>query len=658
MRKLNILKRINHRPGVCEHTPGKIQHVKYLYLCFLFLYLLQGITVHAQQRPHILWITIEDTSPEFIGCYGNRAAHTPNIDRLAKEGVRFSNVFSTGTVCSPSRTAIITGVKTYCTGTGHHRSAFPVPVFMKGFPYYLQQAGYYTSNSAKTDYNVSNETAYTQEAWNESSVKAGWWNRKPGQPFFAVFNFNASHQSNTMTNPYAQYKKAIWANLSADERIADDAFEMPPFYHNSPEMRKEMARVYNSLSLTDKRIGELLDRLKKDHLMDSTIIIFYGDHGEGIPRGKTNGISFGFRVPFVIWFPEMYKHLSPWGTDVVTDELIDFTDLAPTMISLAGGVKPAYMSGRAFMGTARRKAPEYLVLSSDRSDNGPDLVRAVTDGRYFYARNFMPWMPQLRYIRYMEIGTIKQLMRSDWEKGALDPLQQSLFEPRPAEFLFDTKTDPWETRDLSGAENEQRVLRKMRGRLEKEMLSEKDIMLLPEGELDTLSTHITPYAYRLNEKAYPFHQIYAAASLSGFRTPETLKKQLALLKDPDKIVRYWAVTGLRAQKGAALKPYRSRLLPLLKDAYPPVAITAAAICYELDQDPRAKDCLTYHILGKNQYWALMSVNFLLYSHYKKPFIEPVQQCRGLEGRSYAAKAACMDFLGSLGLVLNDMDHRQ
>ncbi len=156
----------------------------------------------AQQKPNILWVTIEDTSPQFIGCYGNAEASTPVIDRLASEGIRFTNAFSTGTVCSPSRSCIITGVKTYKMGTGNHRSEYPIPDFIKGFPYFLQKEGYYTTNNSKTDYNVANPENFTREAWNESSGKAGWWNRKPGQPFFAVFNFNDSHQSRTMTESY------------------------------------------------------------------------------------------------------------------------------------------------------------------------------------------------------------------------------------------------------------------------------------------------------------------------------------------------------------------------------------------------------------------------------------------------------------------------
>ena len=629
-------------------------YLRYLLLSCFITYSI----IASGQKPNILWVTIEDTSPDFIGCYGNKDARTPNIDRLAKEGVRFTSAFSTGTVCSPSRTAIITGIKTYCTGTGHHRSAFPVPEYIKGFPYYMQQAGYYTTNANKTDYNVADEKGFTKIAWNESSGKAGWWNRKPGQSFFAVVNFMASHQSNTMTNPYADYEKAVLGNLSKEEIIPDNGFEMPPFYHDSPGMRKEMARVYNSIALTDKRIGNLLDRLKKDGLMDSTIIIFYGDHGQGIPRGKTNGISFGFRVPFVIWFPEMYKHLSPWGTGVITNELIDFSDLAPTMISLAKGTIPDFMTGRAFMGADRKAAPEYLVLSSDRSDNGPDLARAVTDGRYFYARNFMPYMPEARYIRYMEIGAIKQLMRSDLEKGGLNSLQKSLFDPRPPEFFFDTQTDRWETKNLADKKQYRARLERMKAVLEKEIIEKKDIMLLPEGEIDAISQYSTAYEYRLNEAAYPIRAIYKAASLAGFRNEQVLKQQIGLLTDTNKIVRYWAIMGLRSQPTENLKRYTQPLTSLLSDPYPPVAVTAAAILYDVNKNDIAIDCLKKYILGENDYWALMGINFLLYSSDRQPFVETVQQCRVMKGRSYASKAACMDFLGSLKLVPNDIDHRQ
>ena len=171
----------------------------------------------AQSRPNILWVVIEDTSPEYIGCYGNEAVHTPHIDSLAATGVRFLNAYSTGTVCSPSRSAIITGVKTYKTGTGHHRSAVPLPEQIKGFPELLRASGYYTSNNSKTDYNTSSANRLIRDSWNESSNTAGWWNRMPGQPFFSVFNFGASHQSRTMTNPFDLYQKQVLDLLPESE---------------------------------------------------------------------------------------------------------------------------------------------------------------------------------------------------------------------------------------------------------------------------------------------------------------------------------------------------------------------------------------------------------------------------------------------------------
>jgi arylsulfatase A-like enzyme len=625
----------------------------------LLFFLLISSTAFAQQKPNILWVTIEDTSPQFIGCYGNADAKTPVIDKLAEEGVRFTNAFSTGTVCSPSRTAIITGVKTYRTGTGNHRSKYPVPDFIKGFPFYLQREGYYTTNNAKTDYNVAGEKEFIAEAWNESSNTAGWWDRQPGQPFFAVFNFNESHQSRTMTETYDWYLKNVHNSLAPGERIGDDDFEMPPFYRDSPEMRKQFARVYNSIKLTDKRIGELLNRLEKDKLKDSTIIFFYADHGEGMPRGKTNGINYGYRVPFIIWFPEMYKHLSPWGTaGAVCDELVDFTDLAPTLISLAGGEIPDHMHGNPMLGKNRPKPVEYLFLSSDRADNGIDMVRTVTDGKYIYSRNYMPFMPEARYIRYMEIGEIKQQMRNDLAENKLNPLQKSLFEARPAEFLFDIENDMWETRNLAADPDFKRVLETMRELLETEILKSRDVMFLPEYEVGLISENTTAYDFRLNEASYPLEAIYKAASLAGFRGKDVTAKQIGLLGNPNKIIRYWAILGLRNQKSADLKPFSKEIAKALDDSYPPVAITASAIDFELTGSKTSEEKIEKFCADDNLQISLMAINLLLYSKNKKPFVETIQAVHKMPGRDYNVKAACMDFLGSLGVVPNNPDYRE
>ncbi len=633
--------------------------MKNIALLLLVLSVLSGCQKKELPKPNILWITIEDSSPQFFGCYGDNDASTPVIDKLAEEGVRFTNAFSTGTVCSPSRSTIITGVRTFKMGTGNHRSNYSIPEFIHGFPYYLQQQGYYVTNNAKTDYNVGNVKQFTKEAWNESSNKAGWWNRKPGQPFFAVFNYADSHQSRTMTMPYKWYRKNVYDKLPAADRIEDDDFEMPPFYNNSPEMRKQFVRVYNSIKLTDNKIGELLQKLKDDNLRDSTIIFFYADHGEGMPRGKTNGINFGYRVPFVIWFPEMYKHLSPWGTaGIVTDELIDFEDLAPTLISLAGGEIPDYLKGRVLLGKNRSEPVDHLVLSNDRSDNGIDMVRTITDGRYVYSRNFMPFMPEARYIRYMEIGDIKQVMREELAEGKLNALQKSLFEPRPAEFLFDIENDLWETKNLVNNPEYKNVLEKMRKQLDKEILNARDIMFLPEYEIRFISKTGTPYEFRLDKKRYPINEIYAAASLSGKHGAEITQQQISLLKDRNDVVRYWAAIGLRSQNPEILKPFQQEIIEAMNDDYPPVAVTAAAISFQNFNSSMAENRLNEFIRTENPDIALMAVNYLLYLDNKEPFVESVKAVHEMPDRIYNVKAACVDFLGSLGLVPNNYSNRK
>jgi hypothetical protein len=424
-------------------------------------------------------------------------------------------------------------------------------------------------------------------------------------------------------------------------------------------MRKQFARVYNSIKLTDNRIGELLARLEKDNLKDSTIIFFYADHGEGMPRGKTNGINYGYRVPFIVWFPEMYKHLSPWRTGgVVTDELVDFTDLAPTLISLAGGEIPEHMKGRPFLGEKRSEPVNYLHLSNDRSDNGIDMVRTVTDGRFVYSRNFMPYIYEARYIRYMEIGEIKQLMRNDLASGNLNPLQKSLFEARPAEFLFDIENDLWETQNLAEDPDYRDVLEKMREELDEEVMNSRDVMFLPEYEIAMLSDSTTAYEFRMNEDNYPLEAIYEAASLCGFRGKEETAQQVEWLGNPNNIIRYWAILGLRSQNMNDLKPHSEKIAEMMDDKYPPVAVTASAIIWELENSESSAENLKKFCASKNLNISLMAVNYLLYSDNKEPFVETIRTVHEMEDRDYNVRAACMDFLGSLRLVPNNPNYSE
>ncbi|NER17861.1 sulfatase family protein [Spongiivirga citrea] len=620
------------------------------YKLIIALFFIVTNSVLGQERPNILWITIEDTSPQFIGAYGNTEARTPVIDQLSKEGVRFTNAFSTGTVCSPSRSAIITGARTYEMGTGHHRSAFPIPDYIHGFPYYMKKQGYYVTNNRKTDYNVANVKEFTQETWHESSNRAGWWGRKGSEPFFAVFNFAESHQSRTMTNSYEWYLKHVLEHLPKENQIAEDAFTMPPFYRDSPQMRKQFARVYNSIKLTDLRIGKLLQRLEKDNLRQNTIIIFYADHGEGIPRGKTNGINLGYRVPFIIWFPEKFKHLSPWGTGgVVSDELITFEDLAPSMVSLVGGRVPDYMNGRILMGNKRNTPTDYVILSSDRADNGNDLVRSITDGTYMYSRNYMPFVPEMRYLNYVEIAEITQQMRDDLQNDLLNPLQRKLFSPRSPEVLFNIEEDIWETNNLIDSKGTRKILKTMRTQLDEKLIKSHDIHFLPEYEIEKISKNTTPYEYRMGAE-YPFKQIYSAASISGKKGESVIQKQIELLSSKNKIVRYWASMGLMSQEKGLLDKYQTQLINFLEDDYEPVSINMATILFQKYNDVIAKKKLIAYCKSKDSHLVLMTINNLLYVDYKEPFIETVQFVNALTTHKRFVKDACKDFLHITGVT--------
>jgi hypothetical protein len=310
------------------------------------------------------------------------------------------------------------------------------------------------------------------------------------------------------------------------------------------------------------------------------------------------------------------------------------------------------------LGKNRKKPVEQLFLSSDRSDNGIDMVRTVTDGRFVYSRNFLPFINEARYIRYMEIGEIKQQMRQDLAENKLNPLQKSLFEPRPAEFLFDIENDLWETSNLAENPEYEPVLDKMRKLMKQEILESRDVMFLPEYEIAGLSEKTAAYEFRLGKEKYPLEAIYEVASLAGFRGKEVAAKQIEFLKSPNTIVRYWAILGLRSQNQDILKSFSDVILKSMNDNYPPVSLTSAAIAYEMFSNKTAEENLKKFCAHENLQISLMAINYLLYTKNREPFVETIREVQKMKDRDYNVHAACMDVLGSLGLVPNTPDYRE
>ena len=581
--------------------------VKYIFLSLMIIISHEFLWAEDTHTPNILWLVIEDTSPQNIGCYGNSVIQTPNIDNLAADGVRFINAYSTGTMCSPSRSTIITGVRTYKMGTGNQRSYYPIPDFIKGFPYYLRQSGYYTTNNGKTDYNTSSESYIIKNSWDESSKKAGWWNKKPGQPFFAVFNIYDSHQSRTMTNTYEIYQQQVLQYLPDALVIGEKEFDMPPFLADTPEMRKQYARMYNAVSLADYNLGKLLNRLEEDGLKDSTIIFFYADHGQGMPRIKTNGIGQGYKVPFVIWFPEMYKQLSPWGTSgIVTSEQISFADLAPSVLSLAGIDIPDYFDGRAFLGNNRVQTDEFMFVSNDRCNNSFNLDRAVIKDSLIYIRNFTPFSPEQRWIHYFFQGEICQIMYEDYIADKLTEQQSFVFEKRSSECLYNLHNDEWEMNNLIDDPEYKKEIIEMRIALEQNILESQDILFANEYDLKRISANTTPYAFRMSND-YNIDEIWEAASLSGFSNLESKQKQISLLDHHNKLVRFWASVGLKSHTNLDSIDLNN-ISTYLQDSYPPVQIYLASVLYDHTRDKNAKTIINNYSLSDDPDLSLMALH--------------------------------------------------
>ncbi|MCU4157764.1 sulfatase [Carboxylicivirga sp. A043] len=592
-----------------------------LVLGMLMMMLLSCTKEKEPTQPNILWLTFEDTSPQFIGCYGNEEAHTPVMDQLATEGIRFTSAFSTGTVCSPSRFALITGCRTTRFSTGHHRSYYPVGDSIEAFPKYLRDAGYYTSNNSKTDYNTSKRHHFIKTGWNESSNKAGWWKRQPGQPFFAVFNSFHSHQSRTMTNPWWKYKEQILDSLNNDDIISGNEIEVPPIFNDTKEMRNDLSRIYNAIQLTDQHFGRILKRLESEGLKDSTIIFCFSDHGQGMPWGKTYPRAMGYRVPFIIYFPKMYQHLSPWGTQVVTDAMIDFVDLPATVLSLAGIEPPQYMDGNALLGQFKEGSKKYTIGSLDRSGENTTLCRSISDGRYIYNRNFMPFQSEKRWQKYFDFSDISQHIREDFKNDRLNEVQAGLLKLNGNTTFYHLEEDPWEIYNLKNEPSLASMIKDFEVALKSDLIKNRDAHFIPEYSLK-LSQRI-PYELSRDNNFFPAEEVIEQAFKCGDQ--KALDSHLKGLKHENDIVRYWSAVGVYSH--FRLFGYDKRMDVISTDAYAPADVFIQALKYQgnsYNEDAQSK--LLKYIASENETLApLASQLLLLTPEIDEQFLERILQ---------------------------------
>ena len=407
-------------------------------------------------RPNLLWVTCEDLSPR-LGCYGDPLARTPHLDRLAAQGTRYTRAFGTYGVCAPNRFTLITGTYPVSAGAGPMRTmsrtsalkdvtdpvlrAIPTweatpPPAVRCFPELLRAAGYYCTNNSKTDYQFKAPVT----VWDESSGKAHWRDR-PGHgtadaaPFFAVFNFTTTHESKVhkRTSPAVTDRAAV---------------PVPPFLPDTPAVREDLARQYDNLARLDEQVGDLLAELEADGLANDTVVLFFSDHGDGLPRHKRWVYDSGLQVPLIARFPESWEHAAERGG--TSDRLVSFVDFAATALSLCGEPVPDWTHGTAFLGSQAEEPREHVFACRDRMDPAAETIRAVRGPRFKYVRNLRPELPYWGFVPYRDRAASAERITALIAAGALGPDQWQLWAPsKPLEELYDTAADPHEIENLA-----------------------------------------------------------------------------------------------------------------------------------------------------------------------------------------------------------------
>jgi N-sulfoglucosamine sulfohydrolase len=448
-------------------------------------------------QPNILLLMAEDMSSR-VGAFGDEVAVTPNIDKLARQGVRYTNTFTAAGVCAPSRAAHILGMHQISTGTQHMRSGmrpqggyFAVPpAEVKAYPELMRAAGYYTFTDHKLDYQFSRVRANSGPftIW-DAEGDASWRNKGSGQAFFGMINFEICHESgifrplgswpNSRTHLMMQLGRWWIFDDVQTGLVRPDAVAIPPYYPDTPTVRQDIARHYDNIAHMDKQVGDILEQLEEDGLADNTIVIWTTDHGDGLPRAKRELFDSGIKVPMIIRWPEAYlpDDLAPGDVDT---RMISFIDLAPTILELAGVTRPNYLQGRNFV-SVEEPPRRYIYASRDRIDEVPDRQRAVRDDRFKYIRSWYPEQPEGIELAFRDNIDMVREMRELYKAGKLNKVQSQWFEAPGNERLFDLQRDPFEINNVEADPRYQQDLNRMRASLDTRLAEVEDWSSEPES---------------------------------------------------------------------------------------------------------------------------------------------------------------------------------
>jgi N-sulfoglucosamine sulfohydrolase len=444
-------------------------------LCLLAAAVSTSTLTAAPVRPNILWLLAEDIGPEVFSHTGTPQADTPVIDAFAREGVRYARAYTTAPVCSPSRTALITGMYATTLGGHHHRTKNkpPLPEGVRILPDRLREAGYFTANltvlpesagfkgSGKTDWNFQ----YAGKAFDSKN----WSDLKAHQPFYAQLNFNETHR------------------VFHGPTVADPAkIVLPPYYPDHPVARQDWAAYLDSARALDAKVGKVLELLKTDGLAENTIVVLMGDNGQAHIRGKQFLYEEGLHVPLIVRWPAGVAKPPGYTSGTVDQHLVLSLDLTASTLAWAGLEPPPGMQGRVFPGHGFAAPRDMVFAARDRMDATTMRHRTVRNNRYRYIRNFTPEMPFFSPNAYKaQQYPMWNLVQELHAAGKLNPVQAQLCAPRmPEEELYDLETDPHEIQNLAKSTQPEHTaaLTQLRQALETWMLETKDQGALPDPD--------------------------------------------------------------------------------------------------------------------------------------------------------------------------------
>ncbi len=561
----------------------------YVYLLFLILLTLPAAghapsaTIEEEPaRPSFLWLTIEDTSEYQFSCYGNQNIETPTIDMLARKGIQYTHASSTAPHCSPARSTLITGCYATTFGMDIHREDYDTPddIF---YPQYLREAGYFCTNNAKTDYNT---TIDDKSLWDECGREASYSSsaRKPGQPFFSVFNTEATHMGRirSITLEGRRDFKALG--------IDPETLQMPGHVPDLPAMRSDEAYQLEASRDADGWVRAFVDDLKIRGLDENTIIFFFSDHGGCLPRGKGFPFESGLDIPLVIYVPPIWQEKLGIETGIISRQLVGFVDFAPTILSLAGMEPPEFMQGKAFLGSYGRE-PRGIQFGfrSNQENYHYDPCRTASDGNFKYIRNYIPHKPfclrnlyqwgmpaNLAWDQYIFSG---ECTSEEW----LQP-----YRPKEAEMLFDLSNDPWELHNLADDPRFGEILKTMRMQVSQHIRETGDLGFFVRGRRKKPGGL---YNW-VRETEFPVNELIAAAEMAGMPAAGDVDRLTSLIGHPVPEMRFWGAIGFNTLGSQGiLNDCPAVVLAAINDSEPQVAAAAAeAACY-LGQSEKGIDRL-------------------------------------------------------------------